>query len=151
MQDTIPACTTYDTIIKRTVLHCHIILYPAIPYHGRQHLTLPRGIPWVPIGLTFPDSIRDCSSEGGRRSYGLIHTNISCQQPMKNQKLASEIPNYGSQWAYRHKAFIFQVIRARLWGLVRILLLTFTLVLKIWMQVVKCSKVGRYEHLSKYF
>ena len=64
MQDTIPARTTYDTIIKHTVLHCHIILYPAIPYHGRQHLTLPRGIPWVPIGLTFPDSIRDCSTGG---------------------------------------------------------------------------------------
>ena len=34
---------------------------PGNPYTTESHST---GLPWVPIGLTFPDFITDCSTEG---------------------------------------------------------------------------------------
>ena len=76
-----------------TIYHAMVVWSP---YYGQYHmveqnilvschLTLPRGPPWVPIGLTFPDSITDCRTEGWEaRLWTHSHKHIIMSAAMEN-------------------------------------------------------------------
>ena len=84
-------------------------------------LYLARGLPWVPIALTFPDSITDCSSEGWEERLWWTHSHKHIlSTARKNPKTICT--------------------GKRFW--LNICLQTLILVFKCWIQVVRYSHLG---------